>query len=65
MSTIARDIPPGAAPFQVAPPEFEFPFLQNGDQLSFLVTRFYKQSLSGYLANRPTRLVDEQFRSAI
>jgi hypothetical protein len=61
MATIARDIPPSTAAFEIAPPEFEFPFLQNGDAQTFLVTRYYKQLLTGYLADRPTFLRDKAY----
>jgi hypothetical protein len=52
MSIIARDIPPGNAPWQVQPPEYEWPFLMNGDSVSFVVTRYYKQRVTDYNADR-------------
>lgn len=52
MSIIARDLPQGPGPFQIAPPEFEWPFLVNGDSVSFICTRFYKQRIEDYNADR-------------
>lgn len=52
MSIIARDTPYGGAPFQTQPPEYEFPFLVNGDSTSFIVTRTYKQRIEDYNADR-------------
>jgi len=52
MSIIARDLPYGAEPFQTQPPEYEWPFLVNGDSTSFIVTRTYKQRIEDYNADR-------------
>lgn len=54
MPRIVRDLPsPNPdAPYQVAPPEFEFPFVNNGDSEAFILTRFYKQTLAGWQADR-------------
>lgn len=52
MSLIARDLPLGPGPFQTQPPEYEWPFLVNRDSTSFIVTRFYKQRIDDYNADR-------------
>jgi hypothetical protein len=36
----------------VGAPSFEFPFLQNGDSASFILTRTYKQTRAAYIADR-------------
>jgi hypothetical protein len=36
----------------IGPPSFEFPFLQNGDSASFILTRTYKQTRAAYIADR-------------
>lgn len=52
-SLIVRDIPqPADLPFEVAPPEYEYPFLKLGDSTAFVVTRFYKQTITGWNADR-------------
>lgn len=53
MHTIARDLPnPNDAPFENAPPEYEYPFLKFGDSTAFILTRFYKQTIAGWNADR-------------
>lgn len=52
MSTILRDLPAGDQAYEIAAPEFEFPFLANGDNRSFILTRRYKQTVAGWTADR-------------
>jgi hypothetical protein len=71
-AVIVRDLPGSPDdPFEVAPPEFEFPFLKNGDSVSFIITRSYKQTIAGYNADRlaakymPGVAVDSDYPAAI
>jgi hypothetical protein len=52
MSTIVRDLPQNDEPFQMAPPAYEYPFINHGDSWSFILTRFYKQTIAGYNRDR-------------
>jgi hypothetical protein len=52
-SLIIRDIPqPADQPYETAPPEYEYPFLKYGDSTAFVLTRFYKQTIAGWNADR-------------
>jgi hypothetical protein len=72
MSAIVRDIPAPSpdSPYQYAPPEFEFPFLNLGDSEAFILTRFFKQTVAGWTADRlaaryiPGRDADAQYPNA-
>lgn len=53
MASIIRDFPGSPdSPVEIAPPVFEFPFLRTGDSTSFVLTRSYKQTITGYNADR-------------
>lgn len=52
MPSVIRDLPNGNEPYEVRPPEYEYPFLNQGDPWSFIVTRYYKQTITGYNADR-------------
>jgi len=52
MSAIVRDLPAADLAYEVAPPEYEYPFLKYGDSTAFVLTRFYKQTIAGWNADR-------------
>jgi hypothetical protein len=53
MSLVVHDGPYAqSGGLRVGAPAFEFPFLQNGDTATLIVTRTYKQTRASYLTDR-------------